>query len=129
VEDCSAYDVLGEPDPAVGGDVDADAYVVEGCAGEVDAVPACWGFVDHAFLDGIDAAPRGRIGACKADAFTAVGELEAFVGDAGALIDAVWAGVTEAAVDHVPAMQACAGGECAIPDEGVESPDGAVMVD
>ena len=124
-----AYDVFGEPDPASGVDVDADANVVEGSAGQVDAVPAGGRLVDHAFLYGVDAAPGGWIGAREANTLAAVCKLEAFVGDADALIYAIWAGMAEATMHHVPAMQASASGEGAVPNKWIEAANSTVMVD
>ncbi len=112
-----AYHIFGEPDPAPGVDEKPDPYTLERPAGQVDAMPAARRLVYHALLYSMYAAPRCRIGSGQANAFTAVGEIrEALIGNARALISPIWTGVAEAAVIHVPAMQASSGGQGAIPD-------------
>lgn len=123
------YHILGEPDPAVGIGVNADPDTVERCAGQVDVVPAGGAFIHHAFLDGVYMCP-GRIGRTgKTDAFTTIGEGEAFSGDAYALAYPIGAGVTEAAVEHVPAVQARASCEGVVPGERIKVAHGSVVVD
>ena len=97
-------------------------------AGEMYAMPAGWWFVNHALLHLIDMCP-GRVGrACQTDALAAVAEREAFVGDAGTLTNAVRAGVAEAAVIHVPAMQARASRQLCVPRERIQPSRCAVLV-
>ncbi len=127
---CSAYHILGKPDPAIGGHVYADAEAVQGFAGQVNIVPAGWSLGHHAFLHGVDMRP-GRVGwPGQADALAAVGIAgETFVGYARALIFAVGAGMAEAAVVHVPAMQERARGQGRVPRVRVESQGCPVLVD
>ena len=122
--------IFSEPDPSIGIDVDADAYAVQGCAEKVDAVPAAERFVRHAFLHQVDMRP-GRSGwSGQADIFTAVAQSgEALIGDALVLCHAIGAGMAEAAMGHVPAMQQRAGGQGIVPGEGRQSAVGAVGVD
>jgi hypothetical protein len=123
------YHVLGEPDPAIGIDINADADAVKRLAGQVDVVPAGRAFIHHAFLDGVYVCP-GRVGRTgKTDAFTTIGEGEAFSGDTYALAYPVGAGVAEAAVEHVPAMQARATGEGVVPDERIKAAYRSILVD
>lgn len=83
-------------------------------------MPARWGLVDHALLYAVYSGPGCWVGACQANTLTAIGKTcETFVGDACALIKSIGAGMAETAVNHVPAMQACAAGEGVIPDEWV----------
>jgi hypothetical protein len=123
------YHILGEPDPAIGIDIHADADTVKRCAGQVDEVPASGTFIHHAFLDSVYVCP-GRGGrTSKADTFTTIGEGEAFSGDTYALVYSVGAGVAEAAVKHVPAVQARSSGEGIIPDERIKAAYSSVVVD
>ncbi len=93
-------------------------------------MPAGWRFVDHAFLHRVDVDP-GRIGwPCQANVFAAIGEAcEPLVRDTGALVQAIGTGVAEAAVVHIPAVQARAPGQGGIPDKWIETAHGPVMVD
>src|SRR5712691_7344612 len=95
----------------------------------MDVVPACWTFVHHALLHAVDTGPCRRIGACEANIFAAIGKGEPFVGDARALVEPVGAGMAEAAVYHVPAMQARATGQGIIPDKWIESSHCPVVID
>jgi hypothetical protein len=123
------YHVLCEPDPAVGIDINADANTVERLAGQVDVVPAGGAFIHHAFLDGIYVCP-GRVRRTgKTDAFTTIGEGEAFSGDTYALVYSVGTGVAEAAVEHVPTVKARASGQGVIPDESIKATYCSVLVD
>ncbi len=125
-----ANHIFGKPDPAVGVYEDADADAVEGGAGEVNEVPAVGSLVHHAFLDVVDAAPRCGIGTRLCNVFAAVGVArEALVGDAHTLVFTVGAGVTEAAVGHVPAMEARATSQGCVPGERVETACCPVTVD
>src|SRR6266851_8194010 len=98
-------------------------------AGQVDVVPAPGRLVNHAFLYGVDIGP-GRSGwPGQSDAFAAIAVArEAFVGDARALVQAVRAGMAEAAVIHIPAMQTRPAGQRGVPGKRVESARGAVTV-
>ena len=103
---------------------------MERFAGQVNKMPACWSFVHHTFLDAIHAAPGCRIRPCKANVLATIREAgKAFIGNARALVKPVGTGMAEAAVYHIPTVQArpaCQGG---IPGEGVESADSAVVID
>lgn len=121
--------VFGKPDPAIGSDIDADASAVKGSTGQMNAVPAIGWLVNHTLLDGIDIVPRriGRPG--QADALTTIAiAREAFVANAGALTLAIGASVAEAAVVHIPAMEACTSGQGCIPGIGVESAISPILV-
>ena len=124
------YHVFGEPDPPSGIDDDADTYTVEGGTRQVDAVPTGGRLVPHALLDVIHAAPGSGIGAGQTDILAAISVTgETFVRDTHTLVFPIWAGMTEAAVNHVPAMQACAPGQRVIPDERIETNGCTVLVD
>ncbi len=125
-----AYHVFGEPDPASGIDDDADSYTVEGGAGQVNVVPAGRRFVPHTLLDIIHAAPGGGIRAGKSDIFAAIAITgETFVRDAHTLVFPIGASMAKAAVNHVPAMQACASCQCRVPDKWIETNGSPVLVD
>src|SRR5690242_20586223 len=101
-----AHHVLSEPHIAIRINIYPYTDSVQGFAKEMDVVPACGGFISHAFmyivgsLDGV----RERTGPANILATIAIA-LEAFVGYAHTLVDSIGAGMTEAAVIHVPAMQ------------------------
>jgi hypothetical protein len=116
-----ADQVFGEPDPAIWVDVDADPGAMQGSAGQVDAVPAAGRLVNHAFLHRIDVGPGGSRWTGQPDAFAAIAiAREAFVSDAYALVKAIGAGMAEAAVMHVPAMQTRPVDQRLVPDERIE---------
>src|SRR5579884_3184839 len=97
-------------------------------AGEMNAMPAGWRFVNHALLHLINVRP-GRVGrACQTDALAAVAESEAFVGNASTLANAIRAGVAEAAVIHIPAMQARTSRQLCIPGERIQPSRCTVLV-
>lgn len=125
----STDQVFGKPDPAVGRDINADASAVKGSAGQMNAMPAIRGLVNHTLLDGIDIVP-GRIGRPgQADALATIAiACKAFVSDAGALALAIGAGMAEATVVHIPAMEACASGQRFIPGIGIQSTISPVLV-
>lgn len=100
-----AYHIFGEPDPATRIDIDADADTMQGRAEQVDTVPASQRFVSHAFLNGVQTGPGGRIRSCAADIFSAVAQAgKTFIGDALVRGTPIGAGMAEATVRHVPAM-------------------------
>ena len=126
----SAHHILGEPDHAAGIHEDPNAETVERGAGQVNEVPARWTLVHHAFLDTIDTSPGIRIGSGEADILAAVRKAgEAFVSDAGALIEPIGAGMAEATVNHIPAVQSSTSGQDRIPGKCVEATDGTVVID
>ena len=99
-------------------------------AGQVNIMPASWPLVHHTLLDIVNAAPGCWIGSGKTNILAAICKAgEAFVGDAGALVESVWAGMAEAAVYHVPTVEARASGKGGIPGEWVESTDCAIVID
>jgi hypothetical protein len=49
--------IFGEPDPAIGSDIDTNAHAVKHFAGQMDAMPAGGWLMDHAFLNLIDIGP------------------------------------------------------------------------
>ena len=125
-----ARHIFSEPGPAVRIDVDADADVVQGCAEEVDAVPATQRFTSHAFLNGVDIRPGGIGWPGAANIFAAVTVIgKAFIGDALAGRTAVGTVVAEAAVVHVPAMQERARSQGGVPGERGQAAGGAVAID
>jgi len=123
-----AYDILGKPYPAARIDVDANAYVMERRAGQVNAVPACWRLIYHALLYCVDTVPRSWIWAREANVLAAVCKLKAFVGDANTLIYAIRASVAESTMNHIPTMQPCPGCERTVPDKWIETSDSTVMI-
>jgi hypothetical protein len=126
----SAHHILGEPDPAPGIHKDSYADTVECGAGQVNEVPACWPLVHHTFLDALDTSPCRWIRSGKGDILATVCKAgEAFISDAGALIESIGASVAEAAVVHIPAVQSRASGKGRIPDKGVKATDCAVVID
>ena len=103
----STNHVLSEPNPAIGSNVDAYANPVEGRTGQVNAMPACWRLVDHAFLYSIDSVPRRWIGSREGDVLAAIAKArESLIGDTRALVEPIGAGMAEAAVNHIPTVQA-----------------------
>jgi len=99
-------------------------------AEQVDTVPASERLARHAFLNGVDVVP-GRIGwTCQADTFPAVAQAsEAFVGDALVRRTPIGAGMAEAAVRHIPAMQQRARGQGIVPGKGRQATGGALVID
>lgn len=99
-------------------------------AGKVNEVPACGTFVHHALLDVVDSAPGRWIGSGKANILATICKAsEAFIGDAGTLVKSIGTGMTEAAVDHIPAMQTRASSKGRIPDKWIEATDCPVVID
>ena len=91
---------------------------MQGCAEKMDTVPASERLVGHTLLHGIHSCPGGWIRSCQADAFTAVAQTgKAFIGDTLIGSAAIWAGVAESAMRHIPAMQKRSGGQCVVPGE------------
>ena len=126
----SAYHIFTEPDPSAGIDIDADADTMQGSAEKVDTVPSSERFVSHTLLHGIDPVPGGRIWPRSADTFSTVAQAgEAFIGDALIRRAAIRAGVAEAAVRHVPAMQKRTGGQDVVPGERREPTGGTFVID
>src|SRR6266700_473481 len=104
----STHHIFGEPGPAVGSNIDANADLVQGGAEQVDPVPAANRLVSHAFLNGVDASPGCRVGSRQADTFCAVPITGiAFISDALERRTAIRASMAKAAVIHVPAMEKC----------------------
>ena len=125
-----AYHIFTEPDPSASIDIDADADTMQGSAEKVDTVPASKRLVSHTLLNRIDPVPGGRIGPCSSDTFPAVAQAgEAFIGDALIRRAAIRAGVAEAAVCHVPAMQKRTGGQGVVPGERREPTGGTFVID
>jgi len=125
-----ANKVFGEPDVAIRVDIDADAHTLQSGAGQVDAMPAGGGLVDHRFLDLMDAIPRCWVGTGVGDIFATVRIAgEAFIGNALALGFPIGAGMAEAAMKHIPAVQACATGQGLTPGVGIEASCGSITID
>jgi hypothetical protein len=102
---------------------------MEGGTGQVDAMPACGRLVNHAFLYIVHAAPGCWIWSGLGNTFSTVGEAcKTFVGNAGALIQPIRASVAEAAVNHVPTVQARSSSKCVIPDKWVETSYSPIMI-
>src|SRR5437763_8044392 len=113
-----AHLVLCEPDPAFSIHHDSDAHTMQRGACQVDAVPACWGLIDHTLLYAVYPGPGCWIGACQADILAAIGKArEPFVGDACTLIKSIGTGMAESTVNHVPAVQSCTSGKCIVPNK------------
>ena len=130
ISQVSAHHILGEPDHARGIYKDPYADTVERGAGQVNEVPACWSLVHHTFLDLIDTGPGIGIGSGEADILAAVCKAgEAFISDACALVESIGAGMAEATVDHIPAVQSRASSQGRIPGKCVEATDGTVVID
>src|SRR5579875_84976 len=95
----------------------------------MDVVPAGGRLVRHALLNFVHTQPGSRERPGVADVFSAVGEAgEALGSDAITLWDTIGSGMAEAAVEHVPAMEARAPGQCRIPDIRVEASSGPVAI-
>ena len=125
-----AYHLFGEPDPAIGIDIDADADTMQGGAEQVDTVPASQRLVSHAFLNGGYTSPGGWIWSCLADILSAVTQTgKAFIGDALVLRTPIRAGMAEATMLHVPAMEQCTGGQGGVPGERRQATGGTIMID
>jgi hypothetical protein len=101
---------------------------MERCTGQVDAMPACWRLVYHALLYSIDTRPWARVWSCEANVLATIRKLKTFISNADALIQPIWTGVAETAMNHVPAMQACASGKRIVPDKWIKAPNSAVLV-
>ncbi len=126
----STHHIFGEPGPAVGSNIDANADLVKGGAVQVDPVPAGNRLVSHAFLNGVDASPGSRIRSRQADTFCAVSITGiAFISDALEWRTAIRASMVKAAVIHVPAMEKCARSQGAVPGERRQTTGGPFMVD
>ena len=96
----------------------------------MDAVPAAERLVSHAFLNGVYAAPGCRIRSSQANILSAVaGAGKAFIGDALVLRHAIWAGMAEAAVIHIPAMEKRARGQGGVPGERRQATGGTILID
>ena len=126
----SAHQILSEPDPARRIDIDAHTDPVERSTGQVDAMPACWRLIDHTLLHEIDVLPLRWVWPRKANALAAVRIAnEAFISDTLALCAPVGAGMAEATVIHVPAMQARSPCQRIVPGKWVKTSNGPVMID
>ncbi|SRR6266487_5100800 len=126
----STHHIFGEPGPAVGSNIDANADLVQGGAEQVDPVPAANRLVSHAFLNGVDASPGCRVGSRQADTFCAVPITGiAFISDALERRTAIRASMAKAAVIHVPAMEKCARSQGRVPGERWQTTGGPLMVD
>src|SRR5579885_797463 len=96
----------------------------------MNVVPARRWLVRHTFLDVMHALPRRWKWPGVGDILAArVVIREAFVSDALALRDAVRAGMAEAAMEHVPAMQTRASRQRRIPGIGIKALSRAIAVD
>ena len=99
------YHIFSEPDIAAAIYINADTDAMQGCAEQVDTMPASQWLVSHAFLNGRHTAPGRRIRSSHANIFTAVAQAsKAFIGNALILGHPIRAGMAEAAVFHVPTM-------------------------
>ena len=125
-----AYHIFSEPNPSVGIDIDTNADTMQGRAEKVDTVPASQRLVSHTLLHGIHISPRRRGWPCQADTFSAVAQAgETLIGDALIRRAAIRAGVAEATVLHVPAMQKRTGGQDVVPGERREPTGGTFVID
>src|SRR6266536_1463241 len=105
----STHHIFGEPGPAVGSNIDANADLLQGDAEQVDPLPPANRLVSHAFLNGVDASPGCRVGSRQADTLCAVPITGiAFISDALERRTAIRPSMAKAAVIHVPAMEKCA---------------------
>ncbi len=126
----STHHIFGEPGPAVGSNIDANADLVQGGAEQVDPVPAAKRLVSHAFLNGVDASPGCRIRSRQADTLCAVAITgKAFISDALEWRTAIRAIMAKAAVIHIPAMEKCPRSQGAVPGERRQTTGGPFMVD
>src|SRR5947207_10771837 len=126
----STHHIFGEPGPAVGSDIDANADLVQGGAEQVDPLQTAKRLVSHAFLNGVDASPGCRIRSRQADTLCAVAITgKAFISDALEWRTAIWAIMAKAAVIHVPAMEKCARSQGAVPGERRQTTGSPLMVD
>ena len=81
-------------------------------------------------MNGVDVRPEWVGWPGAANIFAAIAEAsEAFVSNALILRHTVGAGMTEAAVRHVPAMQERARGQGIVPGERRQATGGTIMVD
>lgn len=124
-----AHHIFGKPDRTMRIDVDSDTDSVKGCAGEVNTMPTARWLIDHPFLHSVDTSPGRWIWPGIGDILTTVGiACEAFVRNALALVDTIGAGMTEAAVHHVPGMQTRTSSQRCVPDKGVEAACGSITI-
>src|ERR1700726_2699412 len=108
--DLLARHIFGEPDRAAGINRDADANLVKSRAEKMDAVPASKRLVSHTFLNGGHAAPGSRIWACLGNILSAVAHTgKTFIRNTLVRRHTIGTKMAEAAVNHVPAMEQCAG--------------------
>ena len=126
----STHHIFGEPGPAVGSDIDANADLVEGGAEQVDPVPATKRLVSHAFLNGVDASPGCRIRSRHSDILPTVTiARKTFISDTLVRRTTIRASMAKAAVIHVPAMEQCAIGQSSVPCKRRQATGGSIMVD
>ncbi len=126
----STHHIFGEPGPAVGCNIDANADLVQSGAVQVDPVPASNRLVSHAFLNGVDASPGSRVGSRQADTFCAVAITGiAFISDSLEWRTAIRASMAKAAVIHVPAMEKCARSQGGVPGERWQTTGSPLTVD
>src|SRR5437667_11966283 len=105
----STHHIFGEPGPAVGSNIDANADLVQGGTEQVDPVPAAKRLVSHAFLNGVDASPGCRVRSRQADTLCTVAIPGiAFISYALERCAAILAIMAKAAAILVPAMEKCA---------------------
>lgn len=103
---------------------------MQGGTEQVDTVPASQRLVSHAFLHSIDASPGSGIWPRQADILSTVAIVgKAFIGDALVWRHAVGAGVAEATVIHIPAMQQRARSQRGVPGEWRQTAGGPIIVD
>src|SRR2546421_3859252 len=96
----------------------------------MNVMPATRSLVHHALLHLVHMQPGWSGWPGQPDIFAAIREArETLVCDTRALIQAIGTGMTKAAVEHIPAMQARAACQCSIPDECIKSAHRPIVVD
>src|SRR5437764_15370160 len=93
-------------------------------------MPGTCSFIQHALWHVLNLQSGWVEWSGHPDIFAAIREArETLVRDTRALIQAVGTGMTKAAVEHIPAMQACSACQCSIPYECIKSAHRPVVVD
>src|SRR5438552_3855270 len=80
------HQILSKPDIPGRININTNSYTIEGRTGQVNAMPACRRFVDHALLNTVHPVISSGVWPGPTDAFAAIGiACKALIGDALAL--------------------------------------------
>ena len=114
--------ILRKPDISIWINVGANADAVQRLAEKMYAMPARRRLIDHRLLDLCCPFPGSGEGTGVADVFAAICiPGKSLCGDAITLLHPIRAGMAEAAMVHIPAMQACASRKRSVPLKRIEA--------